>query len=309
MMSIQEIRKQMDSIKKTSQITNAMALVSTTKYNSIVETSSHYQLYAQQLEEIVQHLVSHVRNLEDAQELEVDWDERFRLINFKDFLTNRKVKDVGYMVITSDKGLAGSYNSQIIKRFEEITKERHDSTDDFVVFAIGEPIVKYCKENNIQIAHELHNLPDYPTYTQVQKIVQKSVELFKDGTYDQLDLIYNHSKNALQTEVYVHQMLPLKGPDIEHVEVSTDEYLLEPNLTEVLEILIPMYAESFIYGSIIDAKTAEQGSRMQAMKQATDNAEEIIDHLNHEYNQQRQIKITNEIIEVINGASAQESGR
>lgn len=310
-MSLQEIRKQIASISKTSQITNAMALVSTTKYNNIVETAHHYDLFADQVNGMVSRLISQIKNLEDLSEYEGVLDNHYRWLDFHDLLIEREIKDFGYMVITSDKGLAGSYNSQVIKRFEEIIEERNEKADEIVVFAVGQPIVSYCKKNGIRLAHELHNLPDYPSFTQVQKIVQKSVSLFKHGVYDELDIIYNHSKNALQTQVLSRRLLPLSTDHVDEAESSAleKEYIFEPSVVSVLEALLPMYAESIIYGAIIDAKTAEQGSRMQAMRQATDNATGLINDLKYEFNQERQVKITNEIIEVVSGADAQDKGK
>ena len=300
-MGLEGIRRKIDSINKTSQITNAMSLVSTTKYNRIVNISSNYEIYAKKVRQTVANLMRHVDDLDNSGY--VSSNDLAGIVDFHDLLINRPVKKTGYLVITSDKGLAGGYNSTVVKEFKALLEERNQDASNIVVMAIGEPIMKLCRKENFEVAHELHHLPDYPTFTQVQSLIQKSVELFKQETFDELYLCYNHSVNALQNEFRCDQLLPLSNLDSE--EESDVDYLIEPTVADVLDVLLSQYAESTIYGTILDAKTAEQASRMQAMSQATDNASDIIKSLQHQYNQERQKRVTNEIIEITSGANAQ----
>lgn len=300
-MGLEGIRRKIDSINKTSQITNAMSLVSTTKYNRIVNISSNYEVYAQKVRRTVANLMSRVGDLNQAGY--VTSANNASIVDFHDLLVNRPVKKTGYLIITSDKGLAGGYNSTIVKEFRELLAKRNQTKDNIVVMAIGEPIMKFCRKESISVAHELHHLPDFPTFTQVQSLIQKSVELFKTEVFDELYICYNHSVNALQNEFRCEQILPLTN--IKSDDEMDADYMIEPAIPDVLDVLLSQYAESTIYGTILDAKTAEQASRMQAMSQATDNASDLIKSLQHKYNQERQKQVTNEIIEITSGANAQ----
>ncbi|XJS11427.1 ATP synthase F1 subunit gamma [Aerococcaceae bacterium WGS1372] len=300
-MGLEGIRRKIDSINKTSQITNAMSLVSTTKYNRIVNISSNYEQYAKKVRRLVASIISRVNDLNAPSYGSNNSD--LDIIDYHDLLVSRSVKKTGYLIITSDKGLAGGYNSTVVKEFRQLLQQRKQLKDDVVVMAIGDPIVKFCRKESIHIAHELHHLPDFPSFTHVQSLIQKSVELFKSEIFDELYICYNHSVNALQNEFRCEQVLPLANIDQED-ELDVD-YLIEPEISDVLDVLLTQYAESTIYGTILDAKTAEQASRMQAMTQATDNATDLIKSLQYQYNQERQKQVTNEIIEITSGANAQ----
>lgn len=303
-MSIFQIKKQMDSIKKTMQITNAMRLVSTSKYNKMVQEAQHYEQYSYIVRRLVYQIIS--PNIPNFAEADLGGNLGMAPIDYHHMLVERPVKKTGYLVITSDKGLSGDYNSSLVKKFDEYIHEHHDALDTIEVLAIGDPIVKYCRENNIHIAFENHNISDYPTFTEVQKIIQKAIELYNNKTYDALVIAYNHAENIMKTTLRLDPILPLKEIGFDDMDDETIDYIIEPSVEDVLDELLIKFVESQIYGAIIDAKTTEQASRMQAMNQATDNAEEMIQKLHREYNQQRQLKITNEILDIINGSMAQQ---
>ena len=315
-MSLNEIQKQIKSTQSTAQITRAMQLVSNNKYHQMVEEAENYHRYNDELHKLVTHAIH--QHMVEGGSTSFDQLDNDSGYTFQDFLVTRPVKRTGYLVITSDKGLAGSYNSSIIKAVDQMFKQNHKSNDEVVILAVGDPIVKYCRENGIEIAYEVHNMPNYPSFTQVQKLIQNAVKLYRTHIFDELYLCYNHHINALTNRLIVSQILPMgervsktttrhqdKHPDKKVVDLEAD-ILMEPSVTEVLEVLVPQYAESQIYGAIIDAKTAEQASRMSAMKSATENAEEMIGKLQLEYQKARQMGLTNEVIEIINGASAQD---
>lgn len=174
-MSLEGIRRKIDSINKTSQITKAMSLVSTTKYNHIVNISSNYELYAQKVRRTVASIMNRANDLNDSSYGSNNSD--LSIVDYHDLLVSRPVK-TGYLIITSDKGLAGGYNSTIIKEFRQLIKQRHQSKNELVVMAIGEPIVRFCQKESISIAHELHHLPDFPTFTHVQKFNSKICRIF-----------------------------------------------------------------------------------------------------------------------------------
>ncbi|WP_273478141.1 ATP synthase F1 subunit gamma [Ignavigranum ruoffiae] len=304
-MSLFQIKKQIDSINKTKQITNAMRLVSTSKYNRMVQEAKNYDLYSLMVRKLVYHIIS--RNIPRFVNTDLQSNIGLDPIDYHHMLVQRPVVKTAYLVISSDKGLAGDYNSSLIKKFDQYLKTHHEDFSEIVVLGIGDPIIKYCKANGITMTFETHNISDYPTFTEVQKVIKEAIEGYNNKTYDALKVAYNHSENIMQTQLRLETILPLGN--IEFPEDSADEdidYIIEPDPEVVLDELLVKFVESQIYGAIIDAKTAEQASRMQAMNQATQNAEDLIFNLKKQYNQQRQLRITNEILDIINGSAAQQ---
>lgn len=307
-MALNEIKKKISSIQKTAQITKAMKLVSTTKYNRIVTESAKYDEYAHKVREMVSSVVK-PEMLYDMQEVNSSNDGDSDHINYHAMMHIRPVKKVGFLVITSDRGLAGNYNSALIKDFQAFI--RQFSKDQLEVLAIGRPIAKYCKNQGIHLAYERYHLNDYPTFTEVQNIIRQAISLFQDGSYDELYLVYNYPVNVLVTERRIEKILPIGKDYMEEFHQDkqagiSPQVLVEPDIDSVLDVILPLYAETQIYGAVIDAKTAEQASRMQAMGQATDNADQLISDLQQDYHHERQKRITNEIIEITSGANAQE---
>lgn len=303
-MSLFQIKKQIDSITKTKQITNAMRLVSTSKYNKMVQESKNYDIYSLMVRKLVYHIIS--PNIPKFSGTDLQSNLGLTPIDYHHMLVERPVKKTGYIVITSDKGLAGDYNSSLLKKFDKYLTDHHDDLKQVKVLGIGEPILKYCRQKGIEIAFESHNISDYPTFTEVQQVIKKAIDLYNDETYDALKVAYNHSENIMVTQLRLDTILPLKNIEFPEGVTEDIDYIIEPGPEEVLDELLIKFVQSQIYGAIIDAKTAEQASRMQAMNQATQNADDMILKLRKQYNQQRQLRITNEILDIINGAAAQQ---
>lgn len=304
-MSLNELKKRIDSTSKTAQITKAMQMVSASKYNRMVQNSKTYYLYADRIKGMVAHLAKQQFDLLDNG-MPID-DDQVHYIDFHDMLLTRPVKKVGYLIITSDKGLAGSYNSSVLKAVERMLEQDHKNPEEVVVLAIGEPIVRLCREKNYEVVHELHHLSDNPSFTDVQKLVRTAVDLFKKQVFDALYVCYNHHLGPLSFQFRADQILPVSELELADAVEAADpniNYLIEPDEAVVLDLLLPQYAESQIYGAILDAKTTEHASRMNAMRSATDNAHDMIEILQRQFHQQRQVKVTNEILEIINGANA-----
>ena len=307
-MSLNELKKRIDSTNKTAQITKAMQMVSASKYNRMVQNSKNYDVYANKVKRMVAHVGKQQFDLLDnGMPIE---DDLVNYVDFHDMLLTRPVKKVGYLIISSDKGLAGSYNSSVLRSVETMLKQDHENPEEVVVLAIGEPIVRFCKENNYEVVHELHHLSDSPSFTDVQKLVRTAVDLFKKQVFDALYVCYNHHLSPLAFQFRADQILPVSELEladaVDEIEASNiqTEYLIEPDESAVLDRLLPQYAESQIYGAILDAKTTEHASRMNAMRSATDNAADMIEDLQQQFHQMRQVKVTNEILEIINGANA-----
>lgn len=218
-------------------------------------------------------------------------------------LVSRPVKKTGYLVITSDRGLAGAYNSNILRNVYQTIQSRHKTKDEYAIIAIGRVGRDFFTKRGLPVVREITGLADQPSFADIKDIASQAVGMFSDETFDELYLYYNHFVSAIQSEVTEKKLLPLT--DISSSNKLTS-YEFEPSQEEILEVLLPQYAESLIYGALLDGKASEHASRMSAMKSATDNAKELINSLTLSYNRARQAAITQEITEIVGGAAALE---
>lgn len=301
--SLNEIKQRIASTKKTSQITKAMQMVSAAKLTKSEAASKNFQEYAAKIRSIVTHLVA--SQLSDLEEL-TDDPNYPELNEYHAMLASRPVKKTGYIVITSDKGLVGGYNSSILKQTMTMLQDDHDNQDEYVLIAIGSVGADFFKTRGYNIAYELRGLTDQPSFDEVRKIVSAATAMFDSEVFDELYVCYNHHINSLTSQFRVEKMLPISDLDPDEDTGYEQEYILEPSKEAILDHLLPQYAESLIYGAIIDAKTAEHAAGMTAMKTATDNAKTIISDLTISYNRARQGAITQEITEIVAGAAALE---
>lgn len=288
--SLNEIKVRIASTKKTSQITGAMQMVSAAKLTRSEQNAKNFQVYAQKVRAMTTDLIG--SELSEGSN--------------NPMLIKRPVKKTGYIVITSDKGLVGGYNSTILKSVMQMLADDHDNQEEYVIIALGGMGADFFKARDINVSYELRGLSDQPTFDEVHKIVNKSVSLYQNELFDELYVCYNHHVNSLTSQVRVEKMLPITDLDENEATSHHQEFELEPDRDTILEQLLPQYAESMIYGSIIDAKTAEHAAGMAAMQAATDNAKNVINDLTIQYNRARQAAITQEITEIVAGASALE---
>ncbi|HEO8014206.1 TPA: F0F1 ATP synthase subunit gamma [Streptococcus agalactiae] len=290
--SLSEIKDKILSTEKTSKITSAMQMVSSAKLVKSEQAARDFQVYASKIRQITTNLL------------------KSDLVSGSDnpMLASRPVKKTGYIVITSDKGLVGGYNSKILKAMMDTITDYHTENDDYAIISIGSVGFDFFKARGMNVSFELRGLEDQPSFDQVGKIIAQAVEMYKNELFDELYVCYNHHVNSLTSQVRMQQMLPIKELDAE--EASEDRVItgfeLEPNREVILEQLLPQYTESLIYGAIIDAKTAEHAAGMTAMQTATDNAKNVINDLTIQYNRARQAAITQEITEIVAGANALE---
>lgn len=288
--SLSEIKGKIASTKKTSQITGAMQMVSAAKLTKSEQAAKDFQVYASKVRQITTDLMK-------AELLSGSSNP---------MLISRSVKKTGYIVITSDKGLVGGYNSTILKSMMDTIGEYHPEGNDFEIIAIGGMGADFFKARGIDVAFELRGLEDQPSFEEVARIISKSVEMYKNELFDELYVCYNHHVNSLTSQVRMQQMLPITELDVNQASEGGASFELEPNREAILEQLLPQYTESLIYGAIVDAKTAEHAAGMSAMQTATDNAKNVINDLTIQYNRARQAEITQEITEIVAGASALE---
>ncbi|HFM9664712.1 TPA: F0F1 ATP synthase subunit gamma [Streptococcus pneumoniae] len=289
--SLNDIKTKIASTKNTSQITNAMQMVSAAKLGRSEEAARNFQVYAQKVRKLLTDILH--GNGAGA--------------STNPMLISRSVKKTGYIVITSDRALVGGYNSSILKAVMELKEEYHPDGKGFEMICIGGMGADFFKARGIQPLYELRGLSDQPSFDQVRKIISKTVEMYQNELFDELYVCYNHHVNTLTSQMRVEQMLPIVDLDPNEADEEYSlTFELETSREEILEQLLPQFAESMIYGAIIDAKTAENAAGMTAMQTATDNAKKVINDLTIQYNRARQAAITQEITEIVAGASALE---
>ena len=288
--SLQDIQRRIASTSKTRQITSAMQMVSTAKLSQIQRHGGSYTVYSDALHDVVAHLATaHINNVKGT------------------LLEQRRVTKVGFLVISSDRGLVGGYNSTLLKAvMAEITR-RQLTTDQVVILAVGGNGADFFKKRGFDVAYEYRGVSDVPTFDEVREIVQMATTMYDNEVFDELNVAYQHYVSRISNEVHLEKMLPVSTDDLVESKDETKftaDYEMEPSAEQILSIVLPQYAESLVYGTILDAKTAEHAASANAMSSATDNAKDIIDSLGLKYNRARQSAITTEITEITGGMAA-----
>ncbi|MGM9926185.1 MAG: F0F1 ATP synthase subunit gamma [Bacillus sp. (in: firmicutes)] len=285
MASLRDIKSRITSTKKTSQITKAMEMVSASKLTRAEANAKSFVPYMEKIQEVVANIALGAAGVKHP------------------MLVSRPVKRTGYIVITSDRGLAGAYNSSVLRQVFQIIKQRHKSEDEYGIIVMGRVGRDFFKARGMNVVLDITGLSDQPAFNDISDVTKQTVAMFSDGTFDELYLHYNHFVSKISSEVTEKKLLPLS--DIAASSKMTS-YEFEPSPEEILEVLLPQYAESLIYGALLDGKASEHASRMTAMKSATDNASDLISNLSLVYNRARQAAITQEITEIVGGAAALE---
>jgi len=283
MSGLKEIRNRISSVSSTMQITNAMKMVSAAKLKKAQDSITATLPYSNKLSELVKNISASIDSV-DSNPLFVE----------------REVKTPLIIVITSNKGLCGGFNSNIIKEVYNISSEYGSNKPDLLTIGKkGNDILR--KKFNVISSH--NDLYDEFSYLNVKSIASKIMQLYTDEKYDEVILVYNHFKNAATQIITKEQFLPISENRDDNVSISGD-YIFEPNREKILEELIPKTLSIQLFKSISDSIAGEHGARMTAMHKATDNASELRDQLKLTYNKARQTAITNEILEIVGGAEA-----
>ena len=283
MANLKEIRNRISSVSSTMQITSAMKMVSAAKLKKAQDAITAMRPYADKLTELLQGL---------SATLEGDGGSVYA--------TEREVNKVLVVAITSNRGLCGAFNANILKQANYLAADKYKGKQvDFV--AVGKKANDaLSKESNV-IANKSEVFDDL-TFDNVAAIAELLMEKFVDGSYDKIEVVYNKFKNAATQIVMTEQFLPIVA-EASAEEVSLD-YIFEPTKEEIVETLIPKSLKTQLYKAIRDSFASEHGARMTAMHKATDNATELRDQLKLTYNKARQAAITNEILEIVGGAEA-----
>ena len=291
MASAKEIQDRMRSIKDTLKITNAMYMISSSKLKKskkmLADTEPYFYTLQSEMSRILRHLPD---------------------MNSIYFKTNAEIPErkrkAGYIVITADKGLAGSYNHNILKIAEEELAKR----DDYKLFVLGELGRHYFEQKGINIDKQFHFVVQDPSLSRARRIAEDLLKLYHTNELDELYIIYTTMVNAMQEEAQVAQLLPLKTTDFKipvPIEIPLEGLALKPSAEEVMDHIVPNYVVGFVYGALVEAFSCEQNARMMAMEGATNSAKQMLKELDIEYNRARQAAITQEITEVIAGAKSQ----
>ncbi len=283
--SLREVKGRIESTKKTAQITKAMYMVSQSKVRKAEKTYKDYQSFMKSISDMTASIVSKA-SLEFRHEL----------------LVPRNINKTCYLIISSDKGLAGAYNTGLFKYFENIISKQGLKESDFMVTTIGKRAFNYVKK----MKYENHQ--DKPTFVRddvmfvdIVSIANDIIKDYLDHKIDRLVIVYNHFINSLSQEILTRVLLPIG--EVEG-EINNVEYIYESGIENTLNKILPMYIQDIIYGIILDAKTAEHASRVNSMRSATDNATDVIDKLQVLYNRSRQEAITNELNDIVGGSNA-----
>ncbi len=283
MANLKEIRNRIASVSSTMQITSAMKMVSAAKLKKAQDAITAMRPYADKLTELLQSL---------SASLDAD--------SGSSFSDNREVNKVLVVAITSNRGLCGAFNTNIIKQSMALANDTYTGKEvDFM--AIGKKANDILGKSHKVIANN-SEVYDELTFDNVAKIAEALMELFTTGEYDRIDIVYNKFKNAATQLIMTEQFLPIVP--VEGAEASSGDYIFEPSKVEIVEQLIPKSLKTQLYKGIRDSFASEHGARMTAMHKATDNATELRDQLKLTYNKARQAAITNEILEIVGGAEA-----
>ena len=316
--SLLDLKRKITSIKQTGQITEAMRMVSGAKLSQTEKRDKGYTLYNERVRmtlshlmssQIVDHLHQDNRQFSDEAVADLNFADVFDLGVSIDLIQPRKeINKTGYLVIGGDRGLVGSYNSQIIKNMMSVFQDAKAADKKVEILSVGSVPAQFFKKQQMDVVYEYSGISDVPTFKEVRPIVSTAIKMYLNGVFDELYVCYTHHVNTLSSAFRVEKMLPISD-----IEISSDaadnpiqDYIVAPDLNTVVSSLLPQFARSMIYGAILDAKTAEHASSMTAMQSASKNADDIVSGLTTQLNRARQAQITTEITEIISGANALE---
>jgi len=282
MATLKEIRHRIGSIKSTQQITKAMKMVAAAKLRRAQQRMLAARPYAQKIDMLIHNLLINAEDFDDPH------------------LERRDFRKIHFVVVTSDRGLCGSFNSNIIKKaLAEMDKAKGA---EIQVVPVGRKGNDFFKKRNYNIGKEFINFFNEMRYEHATEITKYLANEFIEGRTDQVKLIYNEFKSVAQQNLTVEDLLPV------YVEKAEEEplpnYIFEPSQNEILRHLLPKHLDMQVWKALLESFASEQGARMTAMENATENAEELIHDLTLLYNKTRQASITTEIIEIVSGAEA-----
>jgi F-type H+-transporting ATPase subunit gamma len=295
MATLRDIKNRITSVQSTRQITRTMEMVSTAKIRRAQERIENARPYALAMAEVLGNVVRYVGDVTHPL-LEVREDR----------------KRVCLIAITSDRGLAGAFNSSIIRMTERMLAEFAETGVEVDLVAIGKKAVGYFRYRGIEPALSITGISDKPSYDDARQLAQRVMDEYGSADIDAAYVLFNRFKSLAEQRPESHQLLPIEQGVLTQAEADVQarglnlEYMFEPTSADVLRSLLPTYVEALIYRSMLESAASEHGARRTAMKSATDNATDMISTLSRSYNRARQAAITTEIAEIVGGAAALE---
>lgn len=288
MASLKEIRAKVTSIKSTQKITRAMQMVAASKMRRAQERMEVGRPYADSMRRVVSHLV----------QAQSDYKHPY--------MVSRAINRVGFIVVTSDRGLAGGLNINLLKKLTKYVKDYQDQSVEAEFVVIGSKGVSFFKNFGGKINAVLTDYGDSPNYGQLSVPVQVMLDDYNSGRIDRIYLVYNQFVNAMTQKPSIAQLVPLPEGSLDEEEsiAHSWDYIYEPDTKTLIDSLMVRYIESIVYQAALENIASEQSARMVAMKAATDNAGNLIKDLQLVYNKLRQAAITREISEIVGGAAA-----
>ncbi len=293
MPSLKETRTRLASVRSTRQITSAMKMVSAAKLRRAQDATIQMRPYANKLRQILETLSQFIEEEQDNQ-----------------YTVEREVNKVLILMISSNKGLCGAFNTNIFRRTQGLIKEEYStlhSKGNLDIIACGKKAAEFIGNVGYAMIETHHDILDNLNYELVNALAKKVMESFLSGEYDEVKIVYNQFKNAAVQELVVEQFLPIKKIEIDEEGNRFNNnliFILEPSREYIVKELIPKSLKIQMYKAFLDSIASEHGARMTAMHKATDNATQLIKDLQLEYNKARQASITTEILEIVGGAEA-----
>lgn len=284
MPSAREINRRIKSVTNTQQITKAMKMVSSVRLRHAQERAVATAPFTEKIEGMLQRLSTAIPG------------------NNNPFFKQREVKKTCLIVIGSDKGLAGAFNSNINKAIVAFLKE--NSKENVSIMAIGNKPAEYLKHLRITPIYRDGGFSDKPQFINARRLAAKVTSEFLAGDYDEVYVVYTHFRTVLSQDVKKIKLLPITQEAVSGAATPQGEYLFAPDAEQVMSTLLPQYLNMVLYNGLLQSAASELGSRMTAMTAATDNAGELIEKLTVNYNKVRQAGITNELTEIVSGANA-----
>jgi F-type H+-transporting ATPase subunit gamma len=292
MPNLRDIKQRIDSVNSTQQITRTMEMVATAKIKKAQERIESARPYALSMVEVLGNVARYVAGV--SHPLLEEHPEKKRAL---------------VITVTSDRGLAGAFNSNILRLSENIIRQEKAEGVTTDVIASGKKAIGYFRYRGIEPVASFRDMSDKPTFADAKAMASHIIGAYEAGELDLVYAVFNHFKSVAEQKPEIHQLLPIQRTVMESATdelLIKPEYLFAPSASDVLERLLPTYVETLIYRALMESAAAEQGARRTAMKSATDNATEMINTLTRSYNRARQAAITNEIAEIVGGAAALE---
>ena len=292
MASLKEIKNRIGSVKSTKKITSAMKMIASSKLHKAQNAISNFLPYQQKLDVILTNLLSSDTSYESP------------------FIQKRESKRVAIVGFASNSSLCGAYNSNVIKEFNTVyaKKKEEIGAGNILVYPIGKKLADALKKQGIAAQGDYRDMADKPTFLAVQDLAKELIKKYIDGEIDEVILIYHHFISTGSQKLKKTQFLPFDlesaKPEGQQDENMFADYILEPSKEEILDSLIPTVLYSRLYAALLDANASEHAARMIAMQIASDNADELVQDLTIQYNKSRQQAVTNELLDIIGGASA-----